>query len=162
LPSALTSIGLVETTPASAAPIDEAGAKPAAVEKKHAGGQRVRSRRKARRVRAAAPVAIVSEPVPAAGEVAVDSVELPISPARSDVVAGFTAIRGELSRCAAGKVGIVEIRATISGNGRISNAVVSGVFQGTPEGSCMARVARSASFPPFSQPKLEVTFPVAL
>jgi len=46
--------------------------------------------------------------------------------------------------------------------GRVSNVTVSGAFQGTPVGTCVARAARSARFPRFSRASFSVTFPYAL
>jgi hypothetical protein len=87
---------------------------------------------------------------------------LPLVPTREQVVAGFDAIQPELVRCAAGKHGVAQISATIAASGRISYALVGGKFQGTAEGSCMARVVRGARFPQFSQPTLKASYPVSL
>jgi hypothetical protein len=90
------------------------------------------------------------------------AISLPVTPTREQVVAGFSQIRGELARCAGGKSGVVEIQATILSSGRISTAIIRGAFDGTAEGSCMARAARLANFARFSQPTLKVRFPMAL
>lgn len=87
---------------------------------------------------------------------------LPQTPTREDVVAGFEAVQDALVQCAAGKQGVAEIEATIANSGRISHALIGGKFTGTAEGSCMARVVRTARFPQFRQPTLKVSYPVAL
>jgi len=88
--------------------------------------------------------------------------DLPAYPSREHVTAGFEAVRDALSRCAAGRSGTAEIKATINGNGRIGHALVAGDFTGSPEGSCMARAVRAAQFPAFAQPRLKVRYPFAL
>jgi len=81
---------------------------------------------------------------------------------REQVAAGFKAIYQRISQCAAGKHGIAKIKATLSGNGRVTFALVDGAFKGSPEGSCMARAVRKTTFPEFAQSKLTVEFPYML
>lgn len=88
-------------------------------------------------------------------------IALPETPSREQVTAGFQAVRDQLAQCAAGKHGVAKINATIANSGRVSYALIEGEFQGTPEGSCMARAVRAARFPQFSQPNLKVSYPVA-
>jgi hypothetical protein len=107
----------------------------------------------------AAPVAPTETSVPS--DVATP-VALPEAPTREQVMAGFNAIESALTQCAAGKHGIVTLDATIANSGRVSYAVIAGAFKGTPAGSCMARAARAARFPQFSQPSLKVSYPVSL
>jgi hypothetical protein len=40
--------------------------------------------------------------------------------------------------------------------------VVGGDFAGTPEGSCIARVARTAQFVRFAKPRFRVIYPFSL
>ena len=87
---------------------------------------------------------------------------LPEIPTRAEVSAGFDAVRGALQTCAAGKQGVVDIDATVAGSGRVTYALIDGVFKGSPEGSCMARAVRAARFPQFSRPSLKVSYPIAL
>lgn len=94
-----------------------------------------------------------------ASTAAIDSQGLPSRPA---VVAGFEAVRGRLSSCASGRQGVAEVQATIAGSGRVTHALIGGDFQGTPEGSCMARAVRAASFPPFARHHIRVEYPFAL
>jgi hypothetical protein len=111
----------------------------------------------------AASTTSVDDVQPAAAAVAVQDLgALPETPSREDVIAGFEAVRGPLSACAGAKHGVVQIDATIASSGRVSRSLIAGVFQGTPEGSCMARIARTARFPQFSQPSLNVNFPISL
>jgi hypothetical protein len=94
--------------------------------------------------------------------VADESAALPDSPSREDVVAALERVHGDLEQCVAGKHGVAKIEVTIANTGRVSRAVVDGVFKGTPEGSCIARAVRGARFPLFSQPSLSVSYPVSL
>jgi hypothetical protein len=106
---------------------------------------------------AAAPIAekVAPEPIAAA-------VSLPEYPSREQVTAGFESMRDALKQCAAGRAGQVEVKASITSNGRIVHALIDGDFEGSPEGSCMARAVREGRFPAFSQPRLKVSYPFAL
>jgi hypothetical protein len=106
---------------------------------------------------AAAPMAVKVAPEPIAA-----AVSLPEYPSREQVTAGFESMRTALKQCAAGRAGKVEVKASITGNGRIVHALIDGDFEGSPEGSCMARAVREAQFPAFSQPRLKVSYPFAL
>jgi len=54
------------------------------------------------------------------------------------------------------------VRVTIAASGRVTNALVTGDFTGTPEGSCMARTLRTVRFPPSSEASFTVTYPYRL
>jgi hypothetical protein len=95
-------------------------------------------------------------------ELTAAEVALPQTPSREQVVAGFEAIQDALMQCAAGRHGVAQIEATVANTGRIAHALIGGDFQGSPEGSCMARVVRTAQLPQFSQPTLKVIYPVSL
>lgn len=90
------------------------------------------------------------------------AVDLPAYPSRQQVTAGFEAMRGALKQCAAGRGGRIEVKASVTSNGRVVHALIDGDFEGSPEGSCMARAVREAQFPAFSQPRLKVSYPFAL
>jgi len=83
-------------------------------------------------------------------------------PTRDEVVEGFESVRLRVAACASGRSGVAEVRATIAGSGRVTHALIAGDFQGTPEGSCMARAVRTARFPSFDSPTLKVEYPFAL
>jgi hypothetical protein len=112
------------------------------------------------------PAAVVaSEPAAPADSAAVAAEPaevLPAAPTRDEIKAGFDGVRGEIEACAAGGHGTTVAKVSISGAGRVSYATIEGAFQGTPQGSCMARVLRSASFPRFSQLSLKVSYPMGL
>jgi hypothetical protein len=88
--------------------------------------------------------------------------DLPQTPTREQVTAGFESVREAVLECAAGQHGVATIQASIAGSGRVAQALVSGAFQGTPAGSCIARAVRTAKFPSFSQDRLSVSYPFAL
>ncbi len=108
-----------------------------------------------------APAEEAPAPV-SAEEAAAALAALPQTPSREQVIAGFETVQAALAQCAAGKHGVAQIEATIASSGRISHALIGGDFQGSAEGSCMARVVRAASFPQFRQSMLKVSYPVAL
>lgn len=54
----------------------------------------------------------------------------------------------EVRSCANGRSGTIPVDVIVQPSGRVTGATVTGSFQGTPEGSCIARAVRSAQFPP--------------
>ncbi len=105
-----------------------------------------------------------AEPSPAADTSAPAPEEeaLPETPTREQIMASFEKVRDDLVTCADGGHGLLTTGVTISGAGRVTYATVDGVFAGTPQGSCMARALRKASFPRFSSPNLKISFPFSL
>ncbi len=81
---------------------------------------------------------------------------------RKDVAAGMEKIRGALVTCAGDRHGIAKVNLTIANSGRVTKALVEGVFAGTKEGSCIARTVRGARFPRFKGSSVEVSFPFTL
>lgn len=94
--------------------------------------------------------------------VAPPSTGLPTQPTREEIKSAVEALRATLQACAGTGHGLTTARITIVGNGRVSSANIEGAFAGTPEGSCMARALRTATFPRFSAPTLQVTYPFRL
>jgi hypothetical protein len=64
--------------------------------------------------------------------------------------------------CALGQTGVATITVTFASSGRVTTANVGPPFAGTPLGSCMARVVRGATVPPFSRPTFQVNYPFSL
>jgi hypothetical protein len=95
---------------------------------------------------------------PSAGELSA----LPDAPSREQVIGAVGAIRSELAQCAAGRGGVAQLDLTVANTGRVVHALVIGDFAGTPQGSCMARALRKASFPRFKQDRFRVLYPVSL
>ncbi len=88
--------------------------------------------------------------------------ELAEAPSRDDVLAAMRGIETEVRACAASEAdplsGTAAVAITVVGTtGRVKSAEVTGI-QGSV-GSCIARVARKASFSPFSRDKFSVTYP---
>ncbi|HKP56446.1 MAG TPA: hypothetical protein VJV78_06995 [Polyangiales bacterium] len=83
-------------------------------------------------------------------------------PSREAVQQVLLAMRPQLESCAVGRHGAVDAALNIAGSGRVTYTLIRGVFAGTPEGSCMARALRAATFPAFSGPVFKVQFPFAL
>lgn len=87
---------------------------------------------------------------------------LPETLTREQVRDGFKSLYQQIGQCAAGRHGVAQIKATVAGSGRVVFALVDGAFKGSPEGSCMARAVRKATFPEFTKSKLTVEFPYVL
>ena len=83
-------------------------------------------------------------------------------PSRDEVMRGLAGLRSQLIECAAGRHGVVNTHVTIAPTGRVTYSLIGGDFVGSPEGSCMARALRSATFPSFTGPSLKVLFPYSL
>lgn len=85
----------------------------------------------------------------------------PATPTRQDVAAAIEAIRPQLRQCAPELTGhVANVRFTFVSSGRATSAMVPNDFGSPPQRSCVARVARQASVPAFSDPQLVVTYPV--
>jgi hypothetical protein len=88
---------------------------------------------------------------------------LPEQPSRDDVMNALRSIDEAVKACGAGQHGVAMAAITVAGNtGRVSGVNVSGQFQGTPIGSCVARAVRGAHFSKFSRPDFKVNFPFRL
>jgi hypothetical protein len=87
---------------------------------------------------------------------------LPDKPSRDDVRAVLTPLRDALGDCAHGKTGVAQLDMTVANTGAVTVVVVGGDFAGTREGSCIARVARTARFERFKRPRFRVIFPFSL
>lgn len=85
---------------------------------------------------------------------------LPEQPSRDDVMNALRSVDDAVKACGGGQHGVAMAAITVAGNtGRVSSVNVSGQFQGTPVGSCVARAVRAAKFPKFSRPDFKVNFP---
>jgi hypothetical protein len=84
------------------------------------------------------------------------------APSREVIQAAFADVRDAIETCAAGRHGRVTVTANVRPDGRVSGAVVTGGFAGTPEGSCVARTARSVRVPAFDGAALSVSYPFDL
>lgn len=87
---------------------------------------------------------------------------LPAQPSRDDIKTAIESSRAAVQACAGSGHGLTTAHITILGSGRVSAANIEGAFAGTPQGSCMARALRAATFPRFSAPSLQVTYPFRL
>ncbi|HJK95748.1 MAG TPA: hypothetical protein RMF84_00930 [Polyangiaceae bacterium LLY-WYZ-14_1] len=96
------------------------------------------------------------------GSAAAASGPLPDKPSRNDVLQALQSVQPAIRGCRESRGGVAQVRITVASSGRVRNAVVQGVFAGTPEGSCVARTVRRARFPRFSDPSFTVTYPFRL
>ncbi len=88
--------------------------------------------------------------------------DLPAQPSREVVGRLLSGARPEMEACAAGRHGVATITIRVGSSGRVKSAIVDGAFQGSSEGSCMARVARKLRFPQFSEETFQVEYPYRL
>jgi len=87
---------------------------------------------------------------------------LPETPTRENVQSALDEKRSEVLVCANGQRGVAEVDLTVASSGAVTHAVVAGDFAGSPAGSCIARVVRTARFAPFSKPRFRVIYPFSL
>jgi hypothetical protein len=106
-----------------------------------------------------APLAAQSALAPSSAE---PSVALPEQPSRDEIKRTFEALRPALEACTDNLHGTTYANVTINGSGRASYSIIEGAFAGSPQGSCMARALRTASFPRFAAASLTVRFPFVL
>jgi hypothetical protein len=68
---------------------------------------------------------------------------------RSALVAGMNALRPQMSACYCKYrvPGLAMVNVVIGKSGRVTSAVVTGKFAGTPTGSCVEAAVRTARFP---------------
>jgi hypothetical protein len=74
----------------------------------------------------------------------------PIGPiSKNAVVAGFNAVKPKVEVCydRYGVPGTAMVNVLIAKSGRVSSAVVTGTFAGTPSGACVERAVKTARFP---------------
>jgi hypothetical protein len=88
--------------------------------------------------------------------------DLPETPDREMIGAALSDLRAAFELCSDGRSGVAELDLTIRGSGSLAHAVVGGDFAGTPQGSCIARTLRKASFAPFQKPKFRVLYRLML
>lgn len=82
---------------------------------------------------------------------------------RATVQAVMQGVEPAIRACAGERHGTAQIDIVVEGStGRVTSATVSGSFQGSPEGSCMARAARQARFPTFTGEPIRLRYPVGI
>jgi hypothetical protein len=99
---------------------------------------------------------------PARTKVALVPADLPEAPSRASIAASLNDLRSAIALCTDGRNGVAELDLTIHGSGAVAHALVGGDFAGTPQGSCIARTLRKASFAPFQKAKFRVLYKLML
>jgi hypothetical protein len=79
-------------------------------------------------------------------EPSAEEAEAPIGPDRDEVQRVMEELRPALQQCAAGGHGTTQVQLKVTPSGRARAIRINGPFAGSPEGSCMARAARTARF----------------
>ncbi|MDQ3037583.1 MAG: hypothetical protein M3Y87_34630 [Myxococcota bacterium] len=94
-------------------------------------------------------------------ELAAATAALPEQPSRAAVVVAVQSIMPDISRCAASDHGTAVIIFEIDGDtGRARHATVRGQYAGTPIGTCIEAIARTAEFGEFRRSSFAVSYPV--
>jgi hypothetical protein len=89
--------------------------------------------------------------------------EIPLKPAREDVLKAMQALLPAIRDCAQGQLGLATVSMVVSNAGKIQMVGLTGQpFGGTASGQCMEHVVMSAQFPRFQQPSFRVQFPFLL
>lgn len=87
----------------------------------------------------------------------------PATPSRDDVAAAMNAVAPAVRSCAGGRGGVVEFQLVFSASGAVDSASVrSGPLATGAQGECMVRAVRQARVPPFTSPRLSITFPILI
>ena len=64
-----------------------------------------------------------------------------------DFQRGMRAVAAGTQACLAGTKGVATVQLTVAPSGRVLKVTVSGLLAGTPAGSCVERVVKTATFP---------------
>lgn len=137
---------------AEAAPAGEAAPEAAAATEEKRRAARARRARSGRTA-----VTPRTPPSPSRGSSA-----LPATPGRQDVLQAMKRVEPAVRACRQERTGVAQVRITVASSGRVRNAIVQGLFAGTPEGSCIARAVRRARFPAFREDSFTITYPFRL
>jgi len=150
-----------ESAPASTpAPSDATSSALAAADERAAPSDRAAPA--ARSNRAPGATTVRRRAVPARTNIALAPADLPDAPSRETIAASLNHMRSAIQLCTDGRTGVAELDLTIHGSGTVAHALVGGDFAGTPQGSCIARTLRGASFAPFQKPKFRVLYKLML
>ncbi len=100
----------------------------------------------------------------ASAQAAVDAPRGPVRETldRETVQAVMLGVEPAVRACAGDRHGTAQVDVVVQSSGRVSTATVTGTFQGSAEGSCIARAVRSARFPAFSGEPLRFRYPFGL
>lgn len=92
-----------------------------------------------------------------------DRSALPETPSRSAVTRALGGLMARMRQCAGDQVGMATARIRVNNNGQVASANIGGSpFGGTPQGTCMERVVRTARFPRFQRTHFDVTYPFSI
>ena len=111
---------------------------------------------------AAAAASATTPPAAKSASGAADREPVKETLSRDEVAAALNEMKELVKACVGDKHGIAKVGLIISASGRVRHAVVTGVFAGTREGSCIARTVRAARFSRFSGEPVSVEFHFAL
>lgn len=81
---------------------------------------------------------------------------------RATVQSVMQGVEPAVRACAGERHGTALVDVVVQGSGRVSAATVTGNFQGSVEGSCIARAVRGAQFPGFTGEPLRFRYPFGI
>ena len=81
---------------------------------------------------------------------------------RATVQSVMASVEPAVRACVGERHGTAAVDVVVQGSGRVTSATVTGNFQGSPEGSCIARAVRGARFPAFTGEVLRFRYPFAI
>lgn len=87
----------------------------------------------------------------------------PAKLSRADINKAMGPVRARAQKmCAKYSTGVVQVKVTVGGNGRVKSASSLGAFANSKAGKCVAMAARTAKFPKFSSGSQSFTYPITL
>jgi hypothetical protein len=81
---------------------------------------------------------------------------------RETVQSVMQSVEPAVRACAGERHGTAQVDVVVQGTGRVTSATITGNFQGSPEGSCIARAVRGARFPQFTGEALRFRYPYGI
>lgn len=75
------------------------------------------------------------------------------------VSATIKKVRKEIEHCTKSKKGLVRVRMTVEGSGKVTSAAIMGEHAKSPTGACIKEVMLKMTFPPFTGPPRTFIFP---
>ncbi|MCM8764777.1 MAG: hypothetical protein NC830_05415 [Candidatus Omnitrophica bacterium] len=84
---------------------------------------------------------------------------LPATLSKNEIREVMKKLNPQIMKCGEGKVGTLILNLVVNNDGTVSSAKASGQFANDPTGKCAENVAKTAKFPPFKNPTMNVTYP---
>jgi hypothetical protein len=97
------------------------------------------------------------------GQAEVEAEELPATLSQAQIAAVMARVTNKArARCMEVSGGTVQVAFAVLGSGRVENARATGPLAGTETGKCVASTVQNATFPEFSDPRIDISYPIVL